>query len=167
MQLPADLVGLQYPDTPAVFAPETREAQTIYMKTSLQPLLLTVFPLLVFGIYNGLDEKDKEYFRRTREARFGRPLEEIAPQGEKRAAALAAFASGLENAAKEVTKHAGEGALFFGGDKPCFADIALAAAFKSIVTGSGRDGEVGKVIFGNEWAAKFYEAFEKWASIEA
>ena len=27
-------------------------------------------------IYDGVEDKDREYFRRTREARFGRPLEE-------------------------------------------------------------------------------------------
>ena len=137
------------------------------MKGVLQPLMLATFPLVILEMYNGLDDKDKEYFRRTREARFGHTLEQIVPQGERRTQQLAAVGSGIETIAKEITKHAGEGAVFFGGDSPVFADIALAGGFKALITCNGRDGEISKLILGNEWAAKFYAAFEKWSSVEA
>lgn len=157
----------QYPDTPAVLPPSTREAQLAFGQTVARPLLLLIFQLVVLDSYNGLDEKDKPYYRHTREALFGRTLEEIVPQGERREQQLPYLRQGLDNAAKEIAKHAGEGALFFGGESPSFADITVAAVFKSVVTTIGRDGDVSKVILGHEWAGKFFEAFEKWASIEA
>ncbi|KZV63655.1 hypothetical protein PENSPDRAFT_616282 [Peniophora sp. CONT] len=163
----AGYLDAAYPETPAVFPASTREAQITFMKTIGAPLLYAAFPIILLDTFNGLDEKDKEYWRRTREARFGAPLEAIVPKGERLTAALAAVGATLDNAAKEIAKHAGEGALFFGGDAPSFADITLAAAFKAIITGTGREGDVSKVILGHEWASKFFEAFEKWASIEA
>ena len=100
------------------------------------------------------------------EARFGASLESVVPAGEARATQLDVLKAGLENVHKEIEKHAGEGALFFGGEKPCFADVQLAATLKSPLMGFAQEYDVCAAILENEWAAKYLEAFEKWASIE-
>ena len=139
-----------------------------FEKNVRQPFAMTIFPLILMDFYNTLlDEKDKAYFRITREAQFGGgSLESVVPTGDKRVAQLELIRAGLENVHKEIEKHAGEGALFFGGENPCFADVQLASTFKSFLMGFGKEYEVCKLILSNEWAAKFVEAFEAWASIE-
>ena len=118
----------QYPNTPSVYPSNTREAQIAFEKNVRQPFAFTVFPLVMMDIYDGVEDKDREYFRRTREALFGGTLESVVPQGEKRKAQLELVRAGLDKVAQEIATHAGEGALFFGGDTPCFADMSLAAA---------------------------------------
>ncbi|KZV74445.1 hypothetical protein PENSPDRAFT_648077 [Peniophora sp. CONT] len=162
----AEYLDSQYPDTPPVYSPSTREAQIAFEGLVRARFGFAVLPLILLDIYDGVEDKDKEYWRRTREALFKGPLESIVPQGEKRTAQLESVRAGLDVVAKEIAEHAGEGALFFGGDSPCFADITLAATFKSILIKCDPEFDACKVILSNEWAAKYIDAFEKWASIE-
>ncbi|KZV74461.1 hypothetical protein PENSPDRAFT_573097 [Peniophora sp. CONT] len=164
----AEYLDAQYPDTPTILPASTREAQMAFENNVRQPFAFTIFPIILMDFYNNiLVDQDKEYFRRTREAQFGAPLESVVPQdAAQRKARIDVVRAGLENVAKEVAKHAGEGALFFGGDKPCFADIILAATFKSLTMGFGTEYDLCKAILSNEWAAKFIHAFDKWGSYE-
>lgn len=157
----------QYPDTPAVFPASTRAAQVAFMKSAGMGIGKAAFPLVLMDIFNNLDEKDTEYFRRTREAAFGgAPLEAITPKGEKREATKAALRAALDNAAKEIAAHSGD-APFFGGDSPVFADFAIAGSIFGLLKSLGSDHDVCQVFLTHEWASKYIAALEKYASIES
>ncbi|VDB89218.1 unnamed protein product [Peniophora sp. CBMAI 1063] len=163
----AEYLDTQYPDTPQLLPPGTREAQEAFEKNVRQPFAFTVFPLILLDFFNTIiDEKDQAYFKTSREAQFGAPFEAVVPTGDARAAQLEVVRAGVENVHREIEKHAGEGKIFFGGDRPVFADFQLAATFKSFLMGFGKEYEVNKLILSNEWAAKFIGAFEQWASTE-
>ncbi|KZV63657.1 hypothetical protein PENSPDRAFT_657117 [Peniophora sp. CONT] len=163
----AEYLDAQYPDTPPLLPPSTRDAQITFEKTVRQPFAFTLFPLILLEIYSAVEEKDKPYFRRTREALFGGPLESIVPTGSKRVAQLEAVRAGLDKVEKVIVEYAGEGKIFFGGDEPCFADMSLASTFKSLMVKCDEEYDACKVILGHDWAKKFVEAFEKWGSYEA
>src|SRR4051812_16870534 len=67
----------QYPDKP-LFGCSMARAQALLIKywveKTLQPLASR---MLIYDIWCKLHDKDREYFRETREKRFGKPLEEI------------------------------------------------------------------------------------------
>ena len=67
----------QYPDKP-LFGCNTARAQALLIKywveKTLQPL---AFRMIIYDVWCKLHDKDKGYFRETREKRFGKPLETI------------------------------------------------------------------------------------------
>ncbi|VDB89212.1 unnamed protein product [Peniophora sp. CBMAI 1063] len=152
----AEYLDSQYPDTPSVYPPSTRDAQIAFEKNVRTPFAFTIFPLILMELYDLVEDKDREYFRRTREALFRGPLESVVPRGEKRVAQLEVVRTGLDKVAKEIANHAGEGALFFGGESPCFADMSLASTFKSVLAIGKGDPEYDlcKVFLSHEWAAR-------------
>lgn len=78
------------------------------------------FPLILTHLFLNLADKDKAYFRASREQRFGRTLEQITVTPEAGIAALKKSLAPAE-AALEV-------APFLSGDKAGFADYALAGS---------------------------------------
>lgn len=147
--------------------PSTREAQLAFEENVRKPFAFTVFPLIMLHFFNTLvADKDKDYFRSSREAQFGASFEMVVPTGDARVAQFEVVRAGVEGVAQAIRKQAGEGAIFFGGDKPCFADFQLAGTLKSFLMGFGKEYEVNKLILSNEWAAKFMETLEQWASVE-
>jgi len=163
----AEYLDKQYPDTPALIPAGTRDEQIAFMSTAVKAVGLGIFPFILDNIFAIIEDKDKEYFRASREKLFGgKKLEEIAPKGD----AIVRQAKGLENAlnaaATVIAAKSGEDAIFYGGDRPLFADVALGAIITSVHTLCGDDHIVVKTIFGADggrWA-KFAEAISKWTS---
>lgn len=112
-----------YPDRPRLFSGE--EARTLayflkhWVERALHPVLMKV---IVMDVFNQLHDKDKLYFRETREKRWGMRLEEF---GADRNGALAAFRGVLEPVRPVFV-----GSAFLSGRAPGFADYLLFGPFQ-------------------------------------
>lgn len=112
-----------YPDHPSLFGGSETQAQALFVKfwceLTLHPLVLR---LILPDIYACIHDKDKAYFRKTREARFGRTLEQIAVAPEQGIAAL--------NQAIAPMRAVVERQPYLGGDAPMFVDYMVFAHFQ-------------------------------------
>lgn len=112
-----------YPDRPTLFAGEGGKAMARFIERWTQ-LTLTSFigQAALVEIFSLLGPEDQAYFRKTRQARFGKPLEEV-PKG--REEKLAAFRSSLEPL-RTLFWHQ----PFLGGEGPLFADYIVAGTLQ-------------------------------------
>lgn len=112
-----------YPDRPSLFGGQGGEAMARFIERWSQ---LTVHPYLgaavLVDIHDRLAPADQGYFRESREARFGRRLEDVPAQ---RDAQLEAFRKGLEPLRSMLAYQP-----FLGGQTPLFADYIVASAFQ-------------------------------------
>ena len=112
-----------YPDRPTLFGGEGGKAMARFIERWSQ---LTLHPYkgeaVLVDIHSGLGALDQAYFRQSREARYGKPLEQV-PAG--REAGLAAYRKGLEPLRSMLTYQP-----FVGGASPLFADYIVFGAFQ-------------------------------------
>ncbi|PCI32895.1 MAG: glutathione S-transferase [Alphaproteobacteria bacterium] len=67
----------KFPGHPSLFGGDAGKAYANFFNfTSFYNLIIPLFQTLVFDIFEGLDDKDRDYFRSSREARLGKSLEE-------------------------------------------------------------------------------------------
>jgi glutathione S-transferase len=107
-----------WPDRPQLFGGEAGVAAARFVEswafTTLHPLILR---MIVKDVHDSLAEADRAYFRASREARFGRKLEEV----QEGVPALAgALAKALEPARRTLQSHA-----WLGGPEPLFVDYIV------------------------------------------
>jgi glutathione S-transferase len=81
-----------------------------------------IFPLVVADIPEHLGPVDADYFRKTREARLGKPLEQVR---DVRDAAVAGFRRSLEPMRQTLKTQP-----YLGGDKPNYADYIVFGGFQ-------------------------------------
>ena len=81
-----------------------------------------IFPLIIADIPKNLAEVDAAYFRKSREARFGKPLEEIMAN---RDSAVSAFRKSLDIMRLTLKSQA-----FLGGEAPNYADYIVFGGFQ-------------------------------------
>lgn len=112
-----------YPDRPALFAGDEGRSLAFFFKhwteRTVHPAVLRV---IVLDLFAALHEKDRAYFRETRERRFGKTLEAFAGDPD---AAVAALRAALEPLRPAVAESA-----FVSGRSPGFADYVLFGAFQ-------------------------------------
>lgn len=112
-----------YPDRPSLFLGEGGKAMARFVErwtqSILAPLLLGV---VLMDIHDSLDEEDQAYFRRTREKRFGKRLEEVMLNREGR---LDTLSKALEPIRLTLSVQP-----FLGGERPLFADYIVAGMFQ-------------------------------------
>ena len=112
-----------YPERPSLFRGEGGKALARfvegYSQTVLHPAITRIALLDIHGM---LAPQDQDYFRASREDRFGKPLEAVAPD---RAAEIAAFPAKLE-----PLRHMLKFQPFLGGDAPLFADYIVFGALQ-------------------------------------
>tara|TARA_R110002073_G_scaffold294463_1_gene460215 strand:+ start:1746 stop:2432 length:687 start_codon:yes stop_codon:yes gene_type:complete len=73
----------QFPDRPPLFNGAQGKAQAnLFNNIFFYNLVVPLFPALVGDIFNVIDDRDRDYFRTSREARLGKSLEEAAAQQE-------------------------------------------------------------------------------------
>ncbi|TYR32831.1 glutathione S-transferase family protein [Mesorhizobium microcysteis] len=112
-----------YPDRPSLFAGEGGKAASRFIERWSQ---LTVHPFLgaaaLMDIHDRLAPEDQAHFRTTREARFGRPIEDVPADRDSH---LQGFRAKLEPLRSMLTYQP-----FIGGDRPLFADYIVAGAFQ-------------------------------------
>src|SRR4029453_3757836 len=66
-----------YPDRPSLFGGEGGRAMARMLNWWGDAVIGGMFPLIIADIPLNLKPEDAAYFRKSREARFGKPLEEI------------------------------------------------------------------------------------------
>jgi glutathione S-transferase len=112
-----------YPDRPTLFGGKGGEAMARFVERWSQ---LTVHPYFgaaaLMDIYDRQDETNRAYFRESREARFGKRLEEVAGA---RDAGLAAFRASLEPLRSMLGYQP-----FIGGASPLYCDYIVFGAFQ-------------------------------------
>jgi glutathione S-transferase len=112
-----------YPERPTLFGGEGGKAMARFIERWSQ---LTVHPYFgaaaLMDIHDRQDETNRAYFRESREARFGKRLEDVAAA---RDAGLAAFRAALEPLRNMLTYQP-----FIGGASPLYPDYIVFGAFQ-------------------------------------
>lgn len=112
-----------YPDRPSLFKGEGGKAMARFVEgwsqTTIHPFLAAA---ALMEIHDMLDPEGRVHFRKTREQRFGRKLEEVPAGREER---LEAFTKSLEPL-RFMLGHQ----PFIGGKSPLFADYIVFGAFQ-------------------------------------
>ena len=104
---------------PTVFGGATGRAHALFVNSWADSVLVGgIVPFIVRDLLDAIDPKDRDYFRSSREARFGRSLEEVQAGREDR---LTAF-RGLLLPVRLVLRRQG----WLGGAGPSYADHIVA-----------------------------------------
>lgn len=117
----AQYLDRTYPDRPLLMptAADTAAARFVatWAETSVQ---MAAFPLVIIKLFEGLAPEDRDYFRSSRERRFGRQLEEIQVNPK----------AGVEGVTRALApaEQALSVSAFLGGTAPSYADYALAGS---------------------------------------
>jgi glutathione S-transferase len=119
----ADYFEEHYGDRPTLFGGDTGRGLARFVQnwteTVLQP---GIIPLVVLDIHRHSRPQDQDYFRRTREERFGRTLEEFVGDREAR---LPVFRASLDPPRRTVERQD-----FISGKAPAHADYIVFGAFQ-------------------------------------
>jgi glutathione S-transferase len=112
-----------YPSRPALFEGEASRVLSFFfnqwaVRTVHPPLLRTI----VLDLYERLHEKDRAYFRSSREKRFGMALEQLGADPKR---SLGEFRGALEPVRPVLVQHA-----FLSGFGPGFTDYILFGVFQ-------------------------------------
>ena len=119
----AEYLESAYPDRPPLFEGEQAKALAYFLKQWCErsvhlPMLRVVLP----DLFGHLHEKDKVYFRASREKRFSMTLEAFSADGK---AALSALRTVLDPARNSLVRSA-----YLAGSEAGFADYVLFGAFQ-------------------------------------
>jgi len=139
-----------YPDRPSLFGGPIGRAEARFFNewvpTLSRPLLLTV----IKDIFDHIEPADKTYFRKGREQRFGKSLEEADSEQDQQRPAIEAAMALLRG----VLQHQ----PFFCGDHPAYADYILFGHFQMARSISPkRFVEKGDVLY--EWRRRMPDLF--------
>ena len=112
-----------YPDRPSLFGGEGGRALGRMLNWWGDIAVIGgMFPLIVADIPGHLAPVDADYFLKSREARFGKPLEEVVAGREK---SVAGFRKSLEPMRLTLKSQ-----LFLGGEQPNYADYIVFGGFQ-------------------------------------
>jgi glutathione S-transferase len=112
-----------YPQRPALFEGSQSRALTDFVgQWAFRTLHPAVFRVVILDLFSRLHEKDKPYFRESREKRFGMTLEEFGSEPKKR---LADLRGALELLRPGLVQNA-----FVSGNGPGYADYIVFGAFQ-------------------------------------
>lgn len=112
-----------YPDRPTLFAGEGGKAMARFVERWSQLTLHTfIGEAALMDIHDMLGPADRAYFRESREARFGRRLEEVPADREARLPAFRESLAPLRTLFRQQP--------FMGGERPLFADYIVAGALQ-------------------------------------
>ncbi len=113
----------RYPDRPSLFGGAIGEGLARFVQNWTEGVLHpALIPLLVLDIYRHIAPKDREYFRTSREKRFGMALEEVVKDREKR---LPAFRDSLDPLRRTLGRQD-----FLSGAAPAYPDYIVFGAFE-------------------------------------
>lgn len=112
-----------FPGRPSLFGGDAGKAYAKFFNYScFYHLIIPLFPALAFEIFETLDERDRDYFRTSREARLGKSLEEA---HESRHKSLALFQKQLYPYNSTLKTQD-----FLGGNSPTYVDYIMYALFQ-------------------------------------
>ncbi|WP_454816922.1 glutathione S-transferase family protein [Labrys neptuniae] len=112
----------RFANSPALFGAPQAAAVTRFVNSWADTALLpAVSRLILLDIYNVLDQKDRDYFRATREQRFGKTLEQVVQDQQVH----------LERLRHTLTplRHLLGGQAYLGGKQPNYADYCVFGMF--------------------------------------
>lgn len=113
----------RYPDRPSLFGGEGGRAMGRMLNSWADvTVIYGIFPMIVADMPNNLGPADAAYFRSTREARLGKPLEEISAN---RDTAVEGFRKLLEPMRLTLNSQ-----NYLGGAAPNYADYIVFGAFQ-------------------------------------
>jgi glutathione S-transferase len=119
----AEYLEAQYPDRPSIFGGDAGKALSLFHASwangFLQPAMMK---FVVLDIWKHAAEKDKPYFRESREKRLGKTLEAAVAN---RDSEVAGFRESLLPLRLVLRAQP-----FLGGDKPLYADYAIFGSFQ-------------------------------------
>ena len=119
----ADYLEERYPDRPSLFGDEIGRALTRFVQNWTETVLqVGLGRLVVLDIHRHSHPKDQDYFRSSREERFGTTLEE---RVKDRDARLPAFRASLDPLRRTVERQD-----FVSGKTPAYADYVVFGAFQ-------------------------------------
>ncbi|KLO06910.1 hypothetical protein SCHPADRAFT_909965 [Schizopora paradoxa] len=138
-----------YPDKPSLYPFEAhapiRMFHEFFHSNAIKPAVL----LITLAVLPKINAPSFDHIRRTREAIFGKTLEELTPKGDERTAQLASCKAGFSKLA-EVYSSNGDGKPYFYGAVPSYADLIVAAYLLWIKASIGHESPEWKEISG-EW----------------
>jgi glutathione S-transferase len=112
-----------YRDRPSLFGGAEGRAVSRFVNVWADTILLSgILPLVVIDIFTHLHEKDRAYFRETREKRLGATLEKVSANRETD---VLAFRKALEPVRALLAAQP-----YFGGATPAYADYAVFGCFQ-------------------------------------
>jgi glutathione S-transferase len=113
----------RYDDRPSLFGCEMGHAHALFLNAWTDEVMHpAIARLIVRDVYDVLDPKDRPYFRKSREERFGMKLDQVQAGREER---LPAFRASLSPLRTVLAKQE-----WFGGtDGPSYADYIVFGAF--------------------------------------
>jgi glutathione S-transferase len=106
-----------YPDRPSLFGGQAGRALSRFYSSLADTLVNSIFRFIALDIFERVHEKDRDYFRGSREERIGMTLETLVADRDKR---LPAFRESLA-----PLRLAFRAQPFLGGDRPLYADYAV------------------------------------------
>ena len=119
----ADYLEERYADRPSLFPGAAARGLTKFVQNWTETVLqVGLIRLVLLDIYNHIGPKDQEYFRASREPRFGTSLEDVVKDRE---AQLPAFRASLDPLRRTVERQ-----QFVSGDAPAYADYVVFGAFQ-------------------------------------
>ena len=121
-----------YPDKPKLFEGPQARAHALFIKNWVERAINPgVVKQIILPLFDQLAEKDKAYFRESREAMFKCTLEEFAAGAED---ALPGFRASLNPLRVTLSEQ-----KFLGGETPSFADYIAFGAFQWARVSSAQD----------------------------
>lgn len=145
-----------YPDTPILFPEGLDGFQTLFLDT-IGPMVAGAFrPYLLSRIWGHLNEPSAVYFRATREAAFGKKLEELKTEEQWQKVEAA-----LERLRSYYAANGNGRDLLLAGDRVTFCDLQVASILKWARITCGEDSEDWTKVMaldGGHWA-QFTEQF--------
>lgn len=119
----ADYLEAEYPDRPSLFGgPEGRALARFASHWADRVMAPGIVAMVAADVYAHIHEKDRDYFRSSREARLGKPLEEVVAN---RDVALPAYRKALEPLRALLREQ-----RFVGGSMPTYADYIPFSLFQ-------------------------------------
>jgi glutathione S-transferase len=119
----ADYLESRYPDRPSLFGSDAGRALSRFVQNWTETVLQTgIIGFVVLDIWRHIGPEDQAYFRRSREERFGRSLEQVVAGREAR---LSAFRDSLAPLRRTVERQP-----FLAGEAPAYADYIVFGAFQ-------------------------------------
>jgi glutathione S-transferase len=119
----AEYLETRYADRPSLFGHDPGRALTRFVQNWTETVLHPgIIGFVVLDIHRHIGPADQAYFRRSREERFGRPLEEVVKDREPR---LRVFRDSLAPLRRTLERQD-----FLAGASPAYADYVVFGAFQ-------------------------------------
>ncbi|RDB26481.1 Glutathione S-transferase-like protein ustS [Hypsizygus marmoreus] len=121
----AEYLEATYPDTPKLFPGGTHALQHAFID-AYDATLMAFYQFAIPAAFKIITPNSQDYFRATREAYFGKTLEDLLPTGQVRKEEWAKVKAAFDKVDGWVKKNKAS-SLYFYGTEPSFADFTVAA----------------------------------------